>query len=134
MYTVIISLIVVVSILLALIVLVQDPKGGGLASNFSSSNQVMGVRKTTDFLEKATWSLAGVLALLCIFSVAFTQGPSNAETEPSSVVDKNAIENVMSTNTEKKAVPTAQLPAAAAPQQAQQPQQAQPTPAQPVQK
>ena len=55
MYTVIISLIVVVSILLALIVLVQDPKGGGLASNFSSSNQVMGVRKTTDFLEKATW-------------------------------------------------------------------------------
>ena len=131
MYTVIISLIVVVSILLALIVLVQDPKGGGLASNFSSSNQVMGVRKTTDFLEKATWSLAGVLALLCIFFVVFTQGPSNAETEPSSVVDKNAIENVMSTNTGKKAVPTAQLPAAAAPQQAQ---QAQPTPAQPVQK
>ena len=120
--------------MLALIVLVQDPKGGGLASNFSSSNQVMGVRKTTDFLEKATWSLAGVLALLCIFSVAFTQGPSNAETEASSVVDKNAIENVMSTNTGKKAVPTAQLPAAAAPQQAQQPQQAQPTPAQPVQK
>ena len=134
MYTVIISLIVVVSILLALIVLVQDPKGGGLASNFSSSNQVMGVRKTTDFLEKATWSLAGVLAFLCIFSVAFTPGPSNAETEASSVVDKNAIENVMSTNTGKKAVPTAQLPAAAAPQQAQQPQQAQPTPAQPVQK
>ena len=134
MYTVIISLIVVVSILLALIVLVQDPKGGGLASNFSSSNQVMGVRKTTDFLEKATWSLAGVLALLCIFSVAFTQGPSNSETEASSVVDKNAIENVMNTNTGKKAVPTAKLPAAAAPQQAQQPQQAQPTPAQPVQK
>ena len=78
--------------------------------------------------------MAGVLALLSIFSVAFTQGPSNAETEASSVVDKNAIENVMSTNTGKKAVPTAQLPAAAAPQQAQQPQQAQPTPAQPVQK
>ncbi len=134
MYTVIISLIVVVSILLALIVLVQDPKGGGLASNFSSSNQVMGVRKTTDFLEKATWSLSGVLALLCILSVAFTQGPKNAETEASSVVDKNAIENVMSTNTGKKAVPTAQLPATAAPQQAQQPQQAQPTPDQPVQK
>ena len=54
--------------------------------------------------------------------------------DSSSVVDKNAIENVMSTNTGKKAVPTAQLPAAAAPQQAQQPQQAQPTPAQPVQK
>ncbi len=51
-------LIIIASILLILVVMVQNPKGGGLASNFSSQNQIMGVRKTADFLEKATWTLA----------------------------------------------------------------------------
>ena len=50
-------LILITCILLILIVLVQNSKGGGLASNFSSSGQVMGVRKTADFLEKSTWTL-----------------------------------------------------------------------------
>ncbi len=59
-------LIILVAILLTLIVLVQNSKGGGLASNFSSSNQVMGVRKTTDFLEKATWTLAVALLVLSL--------------------------------------------------------------------
>jgi len=65
--------IVIVCILLILIVLVQNSKGGGLASSFSSSNQVMGVRKTGDFLEKATWSLAIALFVLCVFSAAYTR-------------------------------------------------------------
>lgn len=69
MYTFISILIVIVSVLLVLIVLVQNSKGGGLASNFSSSNQIMGVKKTTDFLEKATWVLAGSLLILCILTV-----------------------------------------------------------------
>ena len=55
MYVFISILILIASILLILIVLIQNSKGGGLASGFSSSNQIMGVRKTTDFLEKATW-------------------------------------------------------------------------------
>ncbi len=59
-------LIFITCILLVLIVLVQNAKGGGLASNFSSSNQVMGVRKTTDFLEKATWTLAIILLVLTL--------------------------------------------------------------------
>ena len=59
------------SVVLVLIVLVQNSKGGGLASGFSSSNQVLGVRKTTDFLEKATWTLAGSLIVLCIVLTAF---------------------------------------------------------------
>ena len=53
MGTLISILIIIVAILLILIVLVQNPKGGGLSSSFSSSNQVMGVRKTADFLEKS---------------------------------------------------------------------------------
>ncbi len=64
MYVFISMLILIVSILMVLIVLVQNSKGGGLASNFSASNQVMGVRQTADFLEKATWSMAiGLLVL-----------------------------------------------------------------------
>ena len=64
MYALVSVLIIIASILLTLIVLVQNSKGGGLASNFSSSNQVMGVRKTADFLEKATWTLAISLVIL----------------------------------------------------------------------
>jgi preprotein translocase subunit SecG len=69
MYPFISVLVVIASILLILIVLVQNSKGGGLASNFASSNQVMGVRKTTDFLEKATWTLAGTLLVLSFWAV-----------------------------------------------------------------
>ncbi len=69
MYTVVSVLVIVVSILLILIVLVQDSKGGGLASNFSASNQIMGVRKTTDFLGKATWYLAAGLLVLSLVAV-----------------------------------------------------------------
>ncbi|MFT3737489.1 MAG: preprotein translocase subunit SecG [Breznakibacter sp.] len=78
MYPVISVLVIIVSILMILIVLVQNSKGGGLASNFSSSNQVMGVRKTTDFLEKATWTLAGSLLVLAFVSV-MTLGSAKEE-------------------------------------------------------
>ena len=66
MYIAISILIFIVCALLILIVLVQNSKGGGLSSSFASSNQIMGVRKTTDFLEKATWTLAGAMLVLCI--------------------------------------------------------------------
>ena len=69
MYQFVSVLIVLVSIMLILIVLVQNSKGGGLSANFSSSNQVMGVRKTTDFLEKATWTLSGALLVLAFVAV-----------------------------------------------------------------
>ncbi len=61
-------LIVVTCIFTILIVLVQNSKGGGLASNFSSSNQYMGVRKTADFLEKATWILGSALILFSLLA------------------------------------------------------------------
>lgn len=69
MNTVIIILTVLVAILLIAVVLVQKSKGGGLASNFSGSNQIMGVRRTNDFIEKATWTLAGAIAILSIVAV-----------------------------------------------------------------
>jgi len=67
-YILISVLILITCVFLVLIVLVQNAKGGGLASNFSSNNQVMGVRKTTDFLEKATWTLAIILGVLALSS------------------------------------------------------------------
>lgn len=71
MYVFISILILIASLLLILIVLIQNSKGGGLASGFSSSNQIMGVRKTTDFLEKATWGLAGFVIVCSIVITGF---------------------------------------------------------------
>lgn len=71
MYVFISIVILIAALLLIGIVLIQNSKGGGLASGFSSSNQIMGVRKTTDFLEKATWTLAGVVVVLSIIATAF---------------------------------------------------------------
>jgi preprotein translocase subunit SecG len=68
MYVTISVLILIVSFLMMLVVLVQNSKGGGLASNFSSHNQILGVRQTTDFLEKTTWTLAAILLVLCLAS------------------------------------------------------------------
>src|ERR1700749_2365400 len=65
-------LIIVACVFLGLIILVQNPKGGGLAGNVGGfSNQLMGVKQTTDVLEKGTWVLAVVVALLCLFSAVF---------------------------------------------------------------
>ncbi len=66
MYLFLVILMVVASLLMCFIVLIQNSKGGGLASGFSSSNQIMGVRKTTDFLEKGTWFLAGFMVVMSI--------------------------------------------------------------------
>jgi len=67
-----IILIVIASVILSLIVLVQNPKGGGLAGNVAGfSNQFMGVKQTTDVLERGTWIFAAVIGLLCIMSSIF---------------------------------------------------------------
>ncbi|MCD8184321.1 MAG: preprotein translocase subunit SecG [Bacteroides sp.] len=68
MYLLLVILMVIASVLMCFIVLIQNSKGGGLASGFSSSNQIMGVRKTTDFLEKATWGLAAFMVVMSIAS------------------------------------------------------------------
>ena len=66
MYVLLIVLMVIAAILMCFIVLIQNSKGGGLSSGFSSSNAIMGVRKTTDFLEKATWGLAIFMVVLSV--------------------------------------------------------------------
>ncbi|MBQ6726618.1 MAG: preprotein translocase subunit SecG [Bacteroidales bacterium] len=79
MYTAIVVIILFICVILAIVVLVQNSKGGGLASNFQSQNQYMGVRKTADFLEKASWTLAVLLMVLSLACVAFVPKHTNDE-------------------------------------------------------
>ena len=68
MYLLCVILIVLASVLMCGLVLIPNSKGGGLAAGFASSNQIMGVRKTTDFLEKATWSLAALMVVISVIA------------------------------------------------------------------
>ena len=108
-YILISVLILIVCVLMVLVVLVQNSKGGGLASNFASSNQFMGVRKTADFLEKTTWTLAVsllVLSLFSIFIIPKNQGKTEAaQSEIQKQIDesKNApVKDFQAPPTQKK--------------------------------
>src|SRR5690606_3107518 len=80
MISLITILIILASIILAFFILVQAPKGGGLTGNFGSlSTQVMGVKQSTDIMEKGTWSAMGIIAGLCIISVFFIEKPARVE-------------------------------------------------------
>jgi preprotein translocase subunit SecG len=94
-------LVIIVCVLLVLIVLVQNPKGG-LDSAFSTNNQVMGVRKTTDFLEKATWTMGIALVVLSIASSAFNN--PNVATDDEEGTQSKMIEQI-----DEKALPTAPI-------------------------
>ncbi|MCF0243690.1 MAG: preprotein translocase subunit SecG [Bacteroidaceae bacterium] len=96
MYTVLVILIVIAALLMIGIVLIQESKGGGLASGFSSGNQIMGVRKTTDFIEKATWVLAAAMVVISI---------GCAYVVPKATAESSVIENV-ATPKQQQTAPT----------------------------
>ena len=110
LYTLCIILILVASILIILAVLVQNPKSG-MAANFGASNQVMGVRQTSDFLEKFTWTMAVVIVVLSLLAtLAMDRGlvaRSNVELEK----DANALMEKMIVEDPAPAVPQAALSA-----------------------
>ena len=79
MFYVIIIVAIIICILLGLIILIQEPKGGGLTSGFAGSNNIMGVQRTGDFLEKGTWILTISLMVLVLFAnVVVPQGASQS--------------------------------------------------------
>ena len=96
MYTLLVIFIVIAALLMIGIVLIQESKGGGLASNFASYNQIGGVRKTTDFIEKATWSLA---AFMVVISVAC------AYVAPQAGNDSSVMENYQAPATNPNNLP-----------------------------
>lgn len=81
MLTVCLVLIVFVCFLLILVVMVQNPKGGGLSSSFGGSQQLGGVQKTTDFLDKSTWTLGAILVALILVSGMFFESSAPVATE-----------------------------------------------------
>ena len=89
-FSIFLVLIVIVAFLLIVVIMVQNPKGGGLASSFGGggTQQLGGVQKTTDFLDKSTWTLAGVLLVLILLSNISIMDSSN--TIPS--IDEDDIE------------------------------------------
>ncbi len=103
MYTAITVFIAIICVLLALVVLVQNSKGGGLASGFSSSSQIMGVRKTTDLLEKLTWGFAIALFVLSVTGTLLLPR-GQAETGAASAIQEQ-IDNAAIPNTGAPAAP-----------------------------
>lgn len=100
MFIVVSVLVFIIAVLLILVILVQNPKGG-LASNFSSSNQVMGVRKTTDFLEKATWSLGIALLVFSVISSSMMGGGT---------VESVSAESELKNEADQVIIPASQAP------------------------
>ena len=134
MYTLFVILIVIAAILMIGIVLIQESKGGGLSSSFAGYNQVAGVRKTTDFIEKATWGLA---IAMVIFSIVC------AWVAPTATAERSVMENIENPVTNPNNLPgfgasqqkDAAAPAAtesAAPAAAEAPAEAPAAPAQPA--
>ena len=96
-------LIIIASVILGFIVLIQNPKGGGLSGTFGGvGNQLMGVKQTTDVLEKGTWIFAAVVGVLCMISPAFIP-KEGANTE------KDLLKDVQPTSQQK--APAATTPA-----------------------
>ena len=82
MYILLVIIAIIVCVLLGFIVLIQNPKGGGLSSNFSASSQLMGVQKTGDFLEKGTWVLAITLMVLSLAINVVVKGGATPTSDP----------------------------------------------------
>ncbi len=97
MYNIILFLIIFLSFLLVLVIMVQNPKGGGLASTFGGdSQQIGGVKKTTDFLDRSTWILASLLFLLILFSnITLDSGDEVNQSELLNNNDDIVIEEIL---------------------------------------
>jgi len=88
MYEAIIIIIIIAAILLIGVILIQNPKGGGLGQSFGGiSNQFMGVKRTTDFLEKSTWVLVGIVAGLSLIIVFFINRNTGTIEKPKSALE-----------------------------------------------
>jgi len=109
LFTILTVLILIAAVLLILVVLLQNGKGDSLVSNFTAGNQTLGVRQTTDILEKVTWSLVTFILVVAVIA-SFTTGTNGADMD---ITDK--VENTTTTQPEFPGVPAAEVPAAEAP-------------------
>jgi preprotein translocase subunit SecG len=105
-------LVIIFSVVLGMIVLIQNPKGGGLSASLGGfSNQLMGVKQTTDVLEKGTWLFAAIVGVLCLISPAFIPKDGSRSSNDDNLL-KNITNPVKSTAAPATAPTTAPLPGA----------------------
>ena len=118
MYTLFVVFIVVAALLMIGIVLIQESKGGGLASQFSGYNQIGGVRKTTDFIEKTTWGLAAAMVVLSVACAYVAPGASSTgsvmENYEVPATNPNNLPGFGASQQKNAAAPAAEAPAAPA--------------------
>ena len=118
MYTLLVIIMVIAALLMIGIVLIQESKGGGLASQFSGYNQIGGVRKTTDFIEKTTWGLAAamvIISVLCAYVAPQTSGSGSVmENIEVPATNPNNLPGFGASQQQDAAAPAAETPAPAA--------------------
>src|SRR5215204_1204843 len=111
MTVIFVILVILASVILGLIVLVQNPKGGGLAGNIAGfSNQLMGVKQTTDVLEKGTWIFAGIIGVLCLCSALFISSGSTTNSGALDAAQPKSTNTQPATNGTLPTVPTTTTP------------------------
>jgi preprotein translocase subunit SecG len=108
-FTIFLVLITIVCFLLIIVIMVQNPKGGGLSSSLGGSTQMGGVQKTTDFLDKSTWTLATILIVLILLSSLSFPGMMGGS--ESKIIDENAAPKTVVPATPAPAKPAAETPA-----------------------
>ncbi|MBO8470453.1 MAG: preprotein translocase subunit SecG [Bacteroidetes bacterium] len=94
LFTILTVFVVIASVLVTIVVLLQNSKGGGLASNFVAGNQTFGVRKTADILEKITWGLVAFIFVFSIVTTFTTTGSGKNEIDITDKVENAATEQV----------------------------------------
>jgi preprotein translocase subunit SecG len=106
MFTAVTVIILIICAMLALVVLAQNPKGGGLAAGFTGAQQIGGVQRTADFLEKATWTLSGALMVLCLVSAGLQQNAGQVSGNDLDTMEQSTEEAAPAeTPTEEEALP-----------------------------
>lgn len=108
-FTIFLVLITIVSLLLIIVIMIQNPKGGGLDSSLGGSTSIGGVQNTNKFLDKSTWTLAAALVILILVSsLSFNSGYSNESKilDPNTVVAPPAIPAAGATQGQPEGVDT----------------------------
>ena len=113
LFTILTILVLVASALLTLIVLLQNGKGGGLASNFVAGNQTFGVRQTTDILEKITWGLVAFVGIVAIVINIFTLNPVKESVDYTEKITTEVEAPDFSTTMPETEAPATEAPAQA---------------------
>jgi preprotein translocase subunit SecG len=109
-------LVIIAAVVLGLIVLIQNPKGGGLSASLGGfSNQLMGVKQTTDVLEKGTWLFAAIVGILCLVSPAFTPKSGSGGSKNNKLIEQMSTKPAANTVPAATPATTTPMPGTTAP-------------------